>query len=719
VSEETRDIISKYNSMLESAIKQEKSSDYSIEYSRFRQEALRNYSTYEKLCKSVGKTLKIKLSVKDEEKISKALKTSHIEVEPGEAAGLAVITLVTCFLLSVMISAAIYLLTNSFPLLIFILLIFITLFLFYYLNTLPQRIEQQWRLKASSQMVPCILYIVIYMRHTSNLERAVRFAAEHLQPPLSLDLKKVFWDVETGKFSTIKESLDAYLETWREYSLEFVESFHLIESSLYEPSEDRRIQILDKSLEVMLEGIYEKMLHYTHDIRSPITNVYMLGIVLPTLGLALLPLASTLLQGAINWIHVMLLFDILIPFFVFYMTSQILAKRPGGFGDQELLERNPNYKDYASKSHYVKAFLVTFPLFLIGIFPLLVQFTDIGTSLGIKDATFKDIGLNFMGDQQLFGFVTTETGQTIGPFGIFSLILSLFVPLSIALFFSMSYKWKTQSLLESKKQTKELEQQFAGSIFQLGNRIGDNLPAEMAFGRVAQSLQGTPTAGFFSMVDMNIQQAGMSVEDAIFNKSRGAINYYPSDLVRTSMQILVESVKKGLQVAARALMSISEYVKNIHKVDERLRDLLADIISEMRSNMSFLAPLLASIVVGLSSMITTILMKLQMMISQNPAAKEQSFLGMGTIGTVTDMFNVTAMIPPYWLQIIIGIYLVEITFILTATLVTIESGSDKLLDKSEKGKLLGRGITLYFLTALISIIVLAGLAIVAVGNLGA
>jgi hypothetical protein len=35
-----------------------------------------------------------------------------------------------------------------------------------------------WRLKASSQMVPAILYIVIYMKHTSNFEKAVAFAAE-------------------------------------------------------------------------------------------------------------------------------------------------------------------------------------------------------------------------------------------------------------------------------------------------------------------------------------------------------------------------------------------------------------------------------------------------------------------------------------------------------------------------------------------------------------
>src|SRR5574343_842300 len=98
---------------------------------------------------------------------------------------------------------------------------------------MPDRMAMQWRLKASSQMVPAILYIVIYMKHTSNFEKAVAFAAQHLYEPLALDFKKVFWDVQIGRYSTVKDSVDHYLKTWRDFSLEFIEAFHLIESSLY------------------------------------------------------------------------------------------------------------------------------------------------------------------------------------------------------------------------------------------------------------------------------------------------------------------------------------------------------------------------------------------------------------------------------------------------------------------------------------------------------
>ena len=208
----------------------------------------------------------------------------------------------------------------------------------------------------------------------------------------------------------------------------------------------------------------------------------------------------------------------------------------------------------------------------------------------------------------------------------------------------------------------------------------------------------------------------MSLDEAIFNKKRGAIIYYPSSLISTSMKILVESVKKGLQVAARSLMSISEYVKNIQKINQRLRDLLAEVVSDMKSNMVFLAPLLAGIVVGLSSMITLILNKLegfQAILN----SESSSGVGMSSLGGITNIFNLTTMIPPYFIQVCIGIYIIEIIFILSGALVTIDSGRDILKEKSEISKNLRRGILLYLIIAFFSILALTILAGIALKSL--
>ena len=711
------DVLKKYGAKIEGQINTDmsKGSNWSQSYLKFKSEMAPDLSRYERWCKSLGSVIKLNLSKKDEDKVKKHLKIAHLDVEPWQALTLGVMTFLAVFFLGLLTSVAIMLIKGdfgAFPFLFFFLMLIFSLFLFYFVNGYPARLANKWRLKASSQMVPAILYVVVYMRHTPNLEKAISFASQHLQNPLALDFKKVFYNVEVGKFSSIKESLDNYLETWRDYSTEFIEAFHLIEGSLFEPENARRIATLEKSLQVILDGVYDKMLKFSHNVRSPLTNVYMLGVVLPTLGLALLPLASAMIGGMLTFIHVFVLFNLIVPFFVFYLTDKILLLRPGGHGESGLLEKNPLYAKYKDNSSYFNAFAICFPLFFLGLLPLIFGYTPVPELLGLqKDYTFTELGLSVFGDELFFGFIETGTG-IIGPFGIGALVLSMFIPLGLALFFSIAFKGKTKEMILEREKTKQLEAEFNNSLFQLGNRIGNGVPPELIFGKVAESSKGLRTADFFSRVNYNIRQAGMGVEKAIFDPQRGALIYFPSDLIATSMRVLVESSKKGLKVAAISLMSISEYVKNIQKITTRLRDLLAEIISDMKSNMTFLAPLLSGIVVGLAAMITSILGKLKV-----SELGGEGGAGVGNLGSIMDIFDLTNMIPPYYLQIAIGVYLVQIIFILTSTLVSIDSGEDKLEKTYKTGKNLMKGVMLYFITAMTATLALFILTAVVLGNL--
>jgi len=719
----TDDILKKYGAKIESQMKGYNASTgetkkFSQSYEKFKESMLPEFNRYEKWCKSLGNFFKIKVAEKDKLRIEKNIETAHLNITPSEVVVLSTMLLLLTLFGGILFFTAIWLLTGAFSLMFLFLIFIFSIFLFFYSSKTPERLAMKWRLKASSQMVPAILYIVIYMKHTSNFERAIAFAAEHLQPPLSADFRKIFWNVEVGRFSTIKESVDNYLLNWKDYSLEFVEAFHLIESSLYEPDEARRVDVLEKSLQVILDGVYDKMLKYTHEVKAPLTSIYMLGIVLPTLALAILPLASTMVGGAIKWYHVFLIFNILIPFMVVYMTGGVMMKRPGGYGESSLLEKNPLYPKYKSNAAYFKAILIALPLFLIGIIPFLWRYTDIPIWLGTtRDYSWSSLGLGFLGESGAFGIMTDSAGVVTGPFGALALLMSLFVIMSIALVFIIVFKSKTQEILETRNKYKEVESEFTSSLFQLGNRIGDGLPAEVAFSKVSESTKGTATEGFFRIVNENIQQLGMNLERALFDPKRGAVVFYPSQMVATSMRILIESSKKGLKVAARSLMAISDYVKNIKKINDRLNDLLADIISDMKSNMTFLAPLLSGIIIGLAGMITTILGSLSIMFKSGAGSGADGIVGAGGVQGIIGIFDITTMIPTYWLQIIVGIYLIQIVFILTSTLVTIQAGRDPLMTTSQIGKNLKVSIILYCVVAFIAVTALTVIGAVALAGL--
>jgi len=724
----TDDILKKYGAKIESQMKGFDSAPkgrggFSKSYDKFRAEIMPEFSRYERWCKSMGNIFKIRVGQKDKARIDRAIDIAHLNVNASEVVVFSTMLLFGILFGGIMAAVGGWFLfasdttmkgfLDSFPFIFIFLSFLFAIFAFFYSSKTPERLAVRWRLNASAEMVPAILYIVIYMKHTSNFEKAVAFASEHLRPPLSLDFRKVFWDVEVGKFSTLKESVDNYLLKWKDYSLEFVEAFHLIESSLYEPNDGRRIATLEKSLQVILDGVYDKMLKYTHEAKAPLTNVYMLGIVLPTLALAILPLASTMLGGAIQWYHVLLIFNVLIPFMVMSLTEKVMMKRPGGYGESGLLEKNPLYDKYTSNAGYWRGVVYALPLFIIGLIPFLWRYTAVPEWLNTtRDYAWSEIGLGFLGGGGVFGILTDSAGGLSGPFGSGALILSLFIPVSIAVVLVVGARSRTEEILVTRNKYKEVEKEFTSSLFQLGNRLGDGSPAEIAFSKVANSVKGTATEGFFRVVNENIGQLGMSLERALFDPRRGAVVFYPSQLVATSMKILTESVKKGLQVAARALMSISDYVKNIKKINARLNDLLAEIISDMKSNMTFLAPLLSGIIVGLSGMITTILGALSEMF-ESGGGSSAGF----DIGGILAIFDVTKMIPTYWLQIVIGIYLIQVVFILTSTLVTIKSGRDPVQMTAEKGKNLKTSMILYFVVAAGSIVGLTIVGAVALAGL--
>ncbi|MEM4181924.1 MAG: hypothetical protein QXX68_02095 [Candidatus Pacearchaeota archaeon] len=713
---DSKELIRAYENRLSEEINNFSNEGYSTSYKEFLKSYEVPLSSYERWCKALGNIVKLNPSKKEEEKIQKFIQQAHLNITPSEALSFSFMSFFVIFILGFFLVLGYWYLFTSgnfddFPFGVFLLILFCSIFIFYFTYGMPERLAFLWRLKASTQMVPAVLYTVIYMKNTSNFEKAIAFAAQHLDPPLALDFKKIFWNVEVGKYKNVKESVDAYLEeTWRGYSLEFIEAFQLIESSLYEPNEERRISFLERALQVILDGVYDRMLRYTHEVKSPLTNIYMLGIILPTLSLAIIPLASAMLQGFIKAAHLFFLFNVIVPFGVFYLTWNVISKRPGGYGNSSYLEKNPLYYKYIDKSAYVKAFFLVFPLLLIGFIPLIFMHTPLYEWIGLesREILLEKIGLGFFGKNTgVFGFINTSEGFK-GPFSFISVIFSLFIPLSIALFFITAFKIRTEELIRERKRYKEVEESFTSSLFQLGNRLGDGMPAEIAFGKVAETSKGSSSEGFFLAVEQNITSLGMSVRDAIFDENRGAIIFYPSSLIAISMKIMVESVRKGLQIAARSLLSIAEYVKNMKKVTDRMKDLLADIVSDMKSNMTFLAPLLSGIIIGLSVMITSILLILKNFTSVvgGEAGNIGSF-GEGGLASIIKMFNVEEMIPPFWLQIIIGIYLIQIIFILTSTLVAISEGEDDLERTYQTAKNLQTGITLYFVIALISILILS------------
>jgi hypothetical protein len=690
------------------------------DYSKFKQENQpMHFSLYETLCNISEKIIKVSPGKGSEEKIKTDLALCHISATPTGVFSFALIAFLLMLALSMF--AGFVLLKST---LIALLGLVAGLLVLLALMKIPEFLGNSWRLSASNQMVQCIFYVVTFMRHTSNLELAIKFASEHLSAPLSLELKKVIWDVETEKFDTIKDSLESYLAAWKDYNPEFIEAFHLLEGSLYETTEDKRIGMVDKGLAIMLQETYEKMLRYSHELKGPITMLYMMGIILPVLGLVILPMVASFMTTSTSplkmAVYIAVLYDIALPAIIYYLAKTTLSKRPTGYGDSDITDIYPELKklkklrikflgaDFYMNPLYLSLVLAGILLF-IGLVPIILGTIIPQNYLQNEKAIF--MGFKFLEYRHTGG---SETGGLIGPYGLISSLLSLLIPVALGVGLGMYYKMVSSNVIKIRESTKRLEDEYVGALFQLGNRLGDGIPAEVAFGKVADVTKGSETGRFFEAVDFNIRHRGVDLENALFNPKYGAIMLFPSKVIMSSMKVLIESSKKGPKIAAEAMINVSEYIKDIHRVDERLRDLMAEIVSDMKQQVRILAPAIAGIVVGITSMVVSILGKLTEQIAgitQNSGAMG----GQVPAGLIT-LFG--DGVPTYYFQTIVGIYIVEIVYVMTIMLNGIENGTDKLAERYSLGQNLFNTTLIYAFISFLGILMFTIIATSVLSGIG-
>ncbi len=698
-------------------------------YTQFKDELKpKKVDFYEKMCNFFESLVKFSPSPKAREKLLEDITIAHLNITPEGVYSLSYLLPFALLLFTIFFFVLIPTILGGEMSMFFLGLgMIVPLILILPLQKYSHYLATSWRLKASNQMVLCIFYLVTYMRQNSNLERAIEFASDHLDPPLSLDLKKIIWNVENGKFDSMNDALDEYLKTWKKFSDEFIDAIHLIQSSLLEGDDGRRVGLLDKSLDVILDGTYEKMLHYAQNLKNPITTLHMLGVILPVLGLVILPLAVSFIEG-ISWIHLAIFYNFLLPLIVFFLSKSILATRPSGYGDTDISQHTKGLKKHKGKTInllglkiHLSALSISITLFVflffIGMIPILAGWS------GAKDVCWDFESGVYPEDSEDISSATycawryklnegkfsqtiinpnsyevrdkIRKGATItGPFGFIASLLSVFIPLSFGLAIGKYYSLQSKKIVKVREETKKLEKEFSTALFQLGNRLGDGLPAEVAIPKVAEIMNGTISGNFFAQVTANMQRLGMGLVPAIFDKKNGAINYFPSKLIESSMKVLVESMKKGPLVAAQAVNNIARYTKEIHRVNERLKDLLADIISSMKQQINFLAPMISGVVVGITSLITFILGRLKTQMGEFSASDT---------GGLVDMLG--EGIPTFYFQVVVGIYVVEIVYILTIMANSIENGEDKLGERYQLGKNMTKSTLLY--TAIAMLVMLA------------
>ncbi len=655
----------------------------SREYRIFQQVERAKLSWYERIVGASGQVIKLTPEQKSREKLENAIAFTGLRVEPAAVMGSVVLALVMCVILGVLL-----IVLGGVPPIGGLIVAALGAPAGYFLYKYPMNMVKELRIKSSAQIVLAILYMVVSMRISPNLERALRFAAANVSGALAWDMRRLLWGIELREYYSAQQALDLYMVKWKEENEEFAEALRLIKDSESQTMVQGQRE-LDEALTVILEGTKTRMKHYSQDLMMPVMVIHMMGIVLPILGAIMAPLAAVFLSDLVSPFHFVLGYDVILPVVLIVFIHNVLNRRPMTFSQIDISQ----HPDLPPKGTFTfrKGRLPAWPFGLLAgllfLIPAFLHFAANPTYLlqGIEGRE-----------------ITT-----------YSLMMSLFLTLGAGIGIAVYLFLANFQRIRIENDIRKMEGEFELALFQLGNRISTGTPTEVAIERSVEDMKDLKIAELFRLVLRNIRMFGFTFEDALFNGEYGALKYYPSRMIRNIMLTVTETARKGVSYASESMLKISRYLANIRETQEYLRDLLSETVSSMKFQAYFLTPIITGLIVSMTSVITKILSALGRYL-QTVGFGDQ----LGLVNVAGAFGNMKASTSPELFQLIIGIYLIEVVFILVMFITKISIGENKTQQYYQTAVMLIVSLIVYMLVTLLGDTMFGGIITEAIANLG-
>ena len=667
---------------------------YSREYKNYKNEELEEQKTnsYEKLCLKMGDVLNLTADDGIHNKLAPSIRLLGWDITPGMVLSASIGVGVLGFGLWMAIFGLNMLIGSPIPLSIMLIVGIAPIGAGLYTFYKPTFAAKNKVIDSSGEMILSILYMVVYMRSSPNLEGAIRFAALNLDGPISKDFKRVLWQVEVGEFSQVSEALHEYTKVWKDFNEDFLESLQLLEAAMNDPNDERREDMLQDSIDSILESTRERMKHYAQNLKTPVMILNALGAMLPVLGMIMLPLISVFMGGAVSTVHLFLLFNILLPITLYWFMEHLLASRPPTTSSKPVSDdQMPPKGRYNFKLYGFEKNVPTWPIGL-------AVFIGVSFLGWIGYIAFPYVYPRVPGEVAIPGIFAGSEGN---PNPMLMVMRSTLITVGLGFGIGISKILGYSERKKAEEHLQKIERQFPRALFQLGNNIAGGTPIEVALEDAAEATKEMEISGLFEKSSRNIRDLGMTFEQSLFNSGHGALVSYPSKTINTVMKAILESSHKGTSMAAMAMLTISRYLDNIHQTQETLNDLLEDTTSTILMLAYLLAPVVSGIAVGMSQTIMTAIYKMSQQFDQASANLPQG--GAGTGGTQFGgiIQGVDSGIPPELLQFVVGIYLIQLLYILGTFYMKITKGENETYRHLFIGKLLIVGMLFYSIVLIV------------------
>jgi len=545
-----------------------------------------------------------------------------------------------------------------------------------FLSEYPKSKARYMKIHSLGDIPEVLSYIVMYLKLIPNLEDGIRFAARESSTSLGKDLRKLLWDLEIRVYRSIDDAITAFANLWGKWSDYLKRALHLLRSAVRERNESERTITLDRSLDIVLDGTKSTMLSFANKLHQPTLVIYSIGVMIPLALIAMTP-AISMVGPKLTLSHIFLIYDILLPLLLFLYIHKILLSRPATFNPPTIPASHPDVEKIDKRENLIISLIAGFVISLPGIFFLLLPLFP------IKGGIFS------------FFVKPAEEGGINAYFPV-----TLFILWGIAAFISL-YCLKTYAPYKKiRDEIKEMEKEFGDSLYVLGKRITEGKPAEEAFQYASETLKGSKMGEVFSRTAFNLTSMRTSTKDALFNEKFGSLKHVYSDRIRAIMRLFVEGVKKSYEAAGIAIVKIADHLKQLQEVEKEIKNSLGVLTSTLRSTAFIFAPLIAGVTLGITKLISSVLKTINWGGIENATATNDIWSGISK----------PVMQSPEYFVLVVGIYILQLIFLLTKFANGIDEGDDRVEYMYTLGKSMPTAIAFFSIVTIISMTLFQGLA---------
>jgi hypothetical protein len=563
-------------------------------------------------------------------------------IEPNDILN---VTIFSTLIFSFLIFILLYL---GFNILLILSVAFVGVIIIFYSFKFLDFYEKYVRIRASTDLLLSVLYMVISLQFTPNLENAVSFAASSLKGPIGRDLKGRMWKLTMGVYRNVEDLINDFSKKWERENEEFVEAMELIKSSIYAPPSEKN-RMYDEALNLLLERNKERLKGYTSELKHSSLIITYMGVLLPMLTIAMLPVLTIFLAETIDPYTLIFIFDVILPASLFILILYTLQKRPLTFGGMDISE-HPEASKIGYLSFFIKKKKINIPLIIFSLllFSLIFYF-----SFGkIAELPKETVSLENI---------------TYGILMVFSIVAGMFI-------FSFFSFFKN---IKIKKEIRDAEIEASEAFFSFGQILKTGYSVESCMKRLVEKTKHLKINKIFKMALNSIVMFGVSLEAAFFSKNFGSLRYFPSTLIKSIFKLVVETMKKGMRQASYSLLIISNYLKTFYTVETHLKDIMEETTSEIKFMVEFLLPISIGITIGIAAISTLIVFQLYNIFSKMFALQKELPFATQT-SFITIVADVNKIIPLHFFVIAMGIYLIENTLILSWFYSNLIHGEDKI-----------------------------------------